>query len=101
MDEIRKTLQAAGAQIIASSKPGTQPHHNSSEIYFTANFEHKAKQWGLSEADALDVYFHGEDGQKSGQRCRTYNGYILCIYYGQSSKTGKPYISTIWKRDRR
>jgi hypothetical protein len=99
MDEIKKNLQAAAAQIIATSKLGTQPYHKASEIYFTANFYQKAKEWGLSEADALDVYHHGEDGQKSGQRCRTYNGYTLCIYFGQSSKTGQPYISTIWKRD--
>jgi hypothetical protein len=68
-------------------------------VYFTNNFEQKAKQWGLSEKDAPDVYHHGED-RRPNMRCRTYNGYELCIYYGQNSRTGQSYISTIWKRER-
>src|SRR5438270_475201 len=53
-----------------------------------------------AEKHALDVYHHGED-RKPNMRCRTYNGYELCVYYGQNSRTGQPYISTIWKRERR
>ena len=69
-------------------------------IYFTTNFQQKAKQWGLSEKDALDVFYHGTE-DKPGRKVRKYNGYELSIYYGQSKTTGQTYISTIWKRERR
>jgi hypothetical protein len=99
LSELKKILKAAGAQFTYSSKSGSRTPESTSEIYFTNNFAQKAREWGLSEKDALDVYHHGED-RKPGMRCRTYNGYTLCIYYGRSTRTGQPYISTIWKRDR-
>ena len=92
-DGLKKAIGTAGEQLTRSSpKP--------KDIYFTANFEHKAKAWGLSEKDALDVFYHGEE-IKPGMKVRKYNGYELSIYYGQSKTTGQPYISTIWKRERR
>jgi hypothetical protein len=91
IDGLKKALSTAGAQI-TSSTPKPQG------IYFTNNFQQKAKQWGLSEKDALDVYYHGQES-KSGRKTRKYNGYELSIYYGQSTTTGQPYISTIWKRE--
>jgi hypothetical protein len=94
------TLKAIGEQLTYSSKRHTRTFMNTSEVYFTNNFVSKAKQWGLSEKDALDVYYHGRD-RKANMRCRTYSGYELCIYYGKNTHTGQPYISTIWKRERR
>src|SRR3989440_11495403 len=99
LDEVKKTLKTAVEQFTYSSKSGARSRSNTGDIYFTNNFEQKAKQWGLSQKDALDVYHHGED-RRPNMRCRTYNGYELCIYYGQNSRTGQPYISTIWKRER-
>jgi hypothetical protein len=93
LDGLKKAVSTAGAQLTSSS-PKPQG------IYFTNNFQQKAKQWGLSEKDALDVYYHGEE-IKPGRKVRKYNGYELSIYYGQSKTTGQPYISTIWKRERR
>lgn len=93
LDGLKKALDTAGEQI-TSSNP--KPHG----IYFTPNFYEKAKQWKLGEADALDVYHHGED-RKPGMRVRKYNGYELGIYYGHNATTGAVYISTIWKRERR
>src|SRR5258706_9445258 len=100
LDELKKTLKTAVDQFTYSSTSSSPPTRSSSDVYFTNNFEQKAKQWGLSEKDAMDVYHHGED-RRPNMRCRTYNGYELCIYYGQNSRTGQPYISTIWKRERR
>src|SRR5437763_12036789 len=88
-----RTTEKSGSSSAAKSSP------NTSEVYFTNNFISKAKQRGLSEKDALDVYYHGQD-RKDNMRCRTYNGYELCIYYGHNSHTGQPLISTIWKRER-
>ena len=99
LDELKKSLKAAAEQFTYSSTSSSRPIRGSSDVYFPTNFAQKAKQWGVSEADALDVYHHGEE-RKPNLRCRTYNGYELCIYYGQNSRTGQPYISTIWKRER-
>jgi len=93
IDGLKKALSTAGAQITSSS-PKPQG------IYFTSNFQHKAKQWGLSEKDAADVFYHGTE-VKPGMKTRKYNGYELSIYFGTSKTTGQPYISTIWKRARR
>ena len=93
LDELKKAIVTAGAQLTSSSP-------NPQGIYFTTNFQQKAKAWGLSEKDALDVFYHGQES-KPGMKTRKYNGYELSIYYGQSKTTGRPYISTIWKRERR
>jgi hypothetical protein len=93
VDGLKKAIATAGEQITSSS-PKPQG------IYFTANFQQKAKAWGLSEKDAADVYYHGQE-VKPGSKTRTYNGYELSIYYGMSKTAGQPYISTIWKRARR
>ncbi len=91
IDGLKKALTTASEQLTSNS-PKPQG------IYFTANFEHKAKQWGLFEKDAADVFYHGTE-VKPGMKSRKYNGYELSIYYGTSTTTGQPYISTIWKRE--
>lgn len=97
LDGLKKTIAAVGEQLSASSAPGARAADECSSVSFTTNFQEKAKQWGLSEKDALDVFYHGKD-RKPQLRCRTYNGYELCIYYGHNTQSGRPYISTIWKR---
>ena len=93
IDGLKKAVETASQQFTSSSpKP--------KDIYFTANFQTRAKQWHLSEADALDVYHHGQE-RKPGMRVRKYNGYELGIYYGHNTNTGAVYISTIWKTERR
>ena len=54
VDGLKKALSTASEQL-TSSTPKPQG------IYFTNNFQHKAKQWGLSEKDAADVYYHGQE----------------------------------------
>ena len=100
LDALKTTLTLLVAHLTASSKSPVKSSLNPREVYFTNNFIKKAKQRGLAEKDALDVYYHGQD-RKDNMRCRTYNGYELCIYYGHNSRTGQPYIATIWKRERR
>jgi len=97
---LKTTLKTIGEQLTVSSSSAAKSSLSTSEVYFTDNFISKAKQRGLSEKDALDVYYHGQD-RKDTMRCRTYNGYELCIYYSHNSRTGQPFISTIWKRERR
>ena len=97
---LKTTLKTMWEHLTASSSSAAKSSLSTNEVYFTNNFISKAKQWGLSEKDALDVFYHGQD-RKDNMRCRTYNGYELCIYYGHNSRTGQPLISTIWKRERR
>ncbi len=97
---VKTTLKAIGEQLTYSRKPHTKTPMNTKEVYCTNNVVQKAKPWGLSEQDALDVYYHGHERQDQ-MRCRTYHGYELCMYYGQNTHTGQPYIATIWKRERR
>ena len=92
LQSLGTAFKTAAEQITSSPNP--------QGIYFTTNFQQKAKAWGLSEKDALDVYYHGQEN-KPGMKTRKYNGYELSIYYGRSKTTGQPYISTIWKRERR
>jgi hypothetical protein len=99
LQALKTTLKTMWEQLTASSS-SAKSSLSTSEVYFTNNFISKAKQRGLSEKDALDVYYHGQD-RKDNMRCRTYNGYELCIYYGHNPRTGQPLISTIWKRERR
>ena len=83
-------LKAIAKQLTYTSKSPTQTSIHTGEVYFTNNFVFKEKQWGLSEKDALDVYYNGRD-RKDNMRCRTYHGYELCIYYGRNPRTGQPY----------
>jgi hypothetical protein len=87
IDGLKKAFSTAGEQITRSN-PKPQG------IYFTDNFQMKAKQWGLSEKDALDVFYHDQESTP-GRKTRKYNGYELSIYSGTSTTTGQPYISTI------
>jgi hypothetical protein len=92
IDGLKKAMATASEQLTSSPKQ--------QDIYFTPNFQTRAKQWGLSEKDAADVYHHGKE-REPGKKVRKYNGYELGIYYGHNPTTGGVFISTIWKRERR
>lgn len=66
-------------------------------IYFTKNFYAKAKEWKLTEKDAEDVYYHGQE-IKPHMMVRKFNGYEIGIYYFLDKQTAKPVISSIWKQ---
>ena len=66
LDGLKKAISTAGEQLTRSSpKPQS--------ISFTPNFQQKAKQWHLSEKDALDVFYHGQE-IKPGMKVRDYSG---------------------------
>jgi len=93
LDSLKQTLSEAAAQITTSTPIPK-------DVYFTSNFQMRAKQWGLSEKDALDVLHHGSKREQN-MLVRTYNGYEIGIYSGRNTRTGQVYISSIWKRQRR
>jgi hypothetical protein len=100
-EEFRKTIGVAAQQIKGSGQlvPTTASPRNG-EVSFTKNSQVKMKQWGLSEADALDVYHHGSV-VKQNMMVRKYNGYEVGIWFFADRVTGKPIISSVWKRARR
>jgi hypothetical protein len=93
LDELKKSLKVAGEQLTSSSK-------TSKGLRFTSKFHTQAKSWGLTQADAQDVYHHGEE-RKSGMMVRNYGGYEIGIYYFKDGRTGQVVISSIWKRGTR
>jgi hypothetical protein len=68
-------------------------------VHFTSHFQQQARSWGLTEKDALDVYYHGTV-VKQNMMTRKYNGYEIGIYFFVDGRTGKTIITSIWKRER-
>ena len=100
-EELQKTIGEAARQIKGSGHPVyTTASPRSGEVSFTKNAQVKMKQWGLSEKDAIDVYYHGSI-VKDNMMVRKHNGYEVGIWFFTDQVTGKPVISSVWKRARR
>jgi len=69
-------------------------------IRFTRNFQQKARDWNLTEADAKDVYYHGQS-QRENMMVREYNGYEIGISYFFDPRSGQPVVTSIWKPEQR
>ena len=100
-EEFQKAIGVAVQQIKGSGHPvhSTASSRNG-EVFFTKNAQAKMKQWGLSEGDALDVYYHGTI-VKNNMMVRKHNGFEVGIWFFADRVTGKPIISSVWKRTRR
>jgi hypothetical protein len=96
-DEIEKFISTAWDQITneSSDQLSTQ---DSDGIYFTQQFHHTAKNHGLSESDALDVYHNGEPVDE-GKIVRGYAAYEIGITYFLDSQNGRIVITSIWKQE--
>jgi hypothetical protein len=100
-EEFQKTIGEAVQQIKGSGHPVyTAASPRNGEVSFTKNAQTKMKQWVLSEADALDVYYHGSI-EKQNMMVRKHNGYEVGIWFFADRVTGKPIISSVWKKERR
>src|SRR5579864_4280097 len=98
---LKNLLQTASQQLkIHGDIQGTSQAIDTRNIYYTQKFQTIAASWGLTEADAQDVYAHGYL-VKENMLVKKYNGYELGIYYFKSPQTGQPVVTSIWKRDRR
>jgi hypothetical protein len=91
---LEEVITTAGAQLTQTTSKAVK------EFHFSNNFQEKAKAYGLSEKDALDVFHHGsvKDDQS---KVKKYNGYEIGIWYFISKRSGQPVIHSIWKRGRR
>ena len=100
-EEFQKTIGEAARQIKGSGHPvQTKASPRNGEVSFTKNAQAKMKQWGLSEKDCLDVYYHGSV-VKNNMMVRKHNGYEVGIWFFADRVTGKAIISSAWKRARR
>lgn len=70
------------------------------KIFFTNNFQEIARNRGLTESDATDVYYHGYTS-KENMMAKKYNGYEIGIHYFIDPLTLQVVVTSIWKRDRR
>ena len=93
-------LQSLGKALSTAAEQITTTTPTPKDLHFTNNFHLKAKSWGLSEADARDVYFHGEVISHN-MMVRKYNGYEVGIWFFTDKVTGQAIITSIWKRGRR
>ena len=102
LTELSKLVTTATTQLTSSNraKISRQASGSSSDISFTKNFYARAKQAGLSERDGQDVYYSGYPSKnKQNTMLKDYNGYQIGVYYFKDARTGKPVISSIWKRE--
>ena len=100
-EELQKTIGEAARQIKGSGHPvHTTASTRSGEVFFTKNAQAKLKQWGLSETDAIDVYYHGLM-VRNNMMVRKHNGYEVGIWFFADRVTGKAIISSAWKRGSR
>lgn len=99
-EELQKSLRAAKEQVTNSAHVAAPKGVDTRIIHFSKNFQQTAKARGLTEADAKDVYYHGSM-VKQNMMVRKYNGYDIGIYTFVAPDTGKPIITSIWKRERR
>lgn len=62
----------------------------------------KMAQKGISTADVLNVFWHGEPvAGIPGMMTRTYNGYEIGMTYTRDKKTGGYVVLSAWKRPRK
>ena len=96
-EEFQKTIGEVVQQIKGSGQPvHTTASPRIGEVSFTKNAQAKMKQWGLAEADTIDVYHHGSV-VKNNMMVRKHNGYEVSIWFFADRVTGKPVISSAWK----
>ncbi len=92
---IGSLLGTAGEQV-TSKMNFWRYEPDKSEIHFSNNFQQVAKERGITEADALDVYYHGRV-IKPNMMERKYNSYEIGIYYFIANDTGRIVITSAWK----
>ena len=92
---IKRTLRRQDRQ--RRSLPADPPNRFHQDIYFTANFHAKAKEWGLTEEHARLVYYEG-DTVKANMKVMTYKGEEIGIYVFHDRETNQPVVTAIWKR---
>lgn len=95
--EFRMIVKTVGEQITTPSRS----HRSTREepnFYFTTRFYRQAKEFNLTETDAIEVYNTGQELNEE-TIARAYNGYEIGIEYTTELHSGKPLITSIWKRE--
>src|SRR5687767_14437337 len=67
------------------------------DIFFTAQFHAKAREWNLTEEHARFVFYEG-DTIKENMKAANYKGQEIGIYVFRDRETNQPVITSIWKR---
>jgi hypothetical protein len=95
--EVQMFVKTIGQQLTSSNLSNSTPY-TEPNFYFTTRFYTNAQEFNLTEADAIEVY---NTGQEINQETimRAYNGYEIGIGYMFELQSGKPLITSIWKRE--
>jgi len=94
--EVRMFAKTIGEQVTSRTTHTTileEPN-----FYFTSRFYAKAQEFNLTESDAIEVYNTGQEINEQ-TIMRAYNGYEVGIEYFTDIYSGKPLITSIWKRE--
>lgn len=94
---IRDTLHRMARKHTPTNAPVTPKRRSERDIYFTANFHAKARQWGLTEDHARHIFYEG-DTVKTNMKVATVKGEEIGIYVFRDRDTNQPVITAIWKR---
>ena len=106
LDVVKQSLNLSGGQEAFprtnAQTSYTPPAHKADprDLHFTKNALSKMNQWGLSEADIKDVFFHGGVIVREHMMVKKYPWYEIGLYYFQDKHTGQFIISSAWKRGR-
>lgn len=75
------------------------------DIYFTDNFQAKAREWNLTEDHARLVFYEGDmvkqHGKPTNMKVMPYKGQEIGIYVFRDRDTNQPVVTSIWKRPAR
>src|SRR5215213_4086684 len=82
-----------------SQEPPKPKRRSELDIYFTAQFQAKAEQWGLTEDHARFVFWEGDPVKgKENMKVAKHKGDEIGIYVFRDEQTNQPVITSIWKR---
>ena len=95
--EFRMIIKTVGDQFSDTPRISTTSYEKSA-ILFTAKFYAEANVFGLTENDAIEVYNSGQEINEA-VIIREYNRYEIGIEYTQEMRSGKPLITSVWKRE--
>ena len=99
---IRATLQRLVGPPTRAPLHPPPPPRSVRDIYFTDNFQSKAREWGLTEDHARLVFYEGDTvkqhGKPTNMKVMHYKGQEMGIYVFRDRDTNQPVITSIWKR---
>ena len=97
-NELLQLIDVMGIQFSYEDKVHNDSQYRKSNYLFSPSFYKDAKEYSLSETDAIYIYEHGSK-TKEDILVYKFNGYELGIKWFTDSTSGLPMIDEIWKKN--